>query len=98
GGVASSFGIHVARMAGMPDQVLVAAEHKLRSLESKVAGNPLQLSFFQMDDPLLLDIKHIIESIDIKSISPLDAFDTIRQIKNKLNGGKEDGIVSQKQK
>lgn len=98
GGVASSFGIHVARMAGMPDQVLVAAEHKLRSLESKVAGNPLQLSFFQMDDPLLLDIKHIIESIDINSISPLDAFDTIRQIKNKLNGGKEDGIVSQKQK
>ena len=65
-----------------------------KSTESK----HLQLSFFQMDDPLLLDIKHIIESIDINSISPLDAFDTIRQIKNKLNGGKEDGIVSQKQK
>ena len=105
GGVASSFGIHVARMAGMPDPVLVAAEHKLQSLEHKakivgqaaegasVAG-PMQLSFFQMDDPLLLDIKHIIENIDINSISPLNAFDTIRQIKNKLNGGKEDGIDS----
>ena len=98
GGVASSFGIHVARMAGMPDEVLIAAEHKLRSLESKVAGNPVQLSFFQMDDPLLVDIKHIIERIDINSISPLNAFDTIRQIKNKLNGGKEDGIVSDLQK
>ncbi len=98
GGVASSFGIHVARMAGMPDQVLIAAEHKLRSLESKVAGNPVQLSFFQMDDPLLIDIKHIIERIDINSISPLNAFDTIRQIKNKLNGGKEDGIVTELQK
>ena len=98
GGVASSFGIHVARMAGMPDEVLIAAEHKLRSLESKVAGNPVQLSFFQMDEPLLIDIKHIIERIDINSISPLNAFDTIRQIKNKLNGGKEDGIVSESQK
>ena len=98
GGVASSFGIHVARMAGMPDAVLIGAEHKLKSLESKVAGNPVQLSFFQMEDPLLLDIKHIIESIDINSISPLNAFDTIRQIKNKLNGGKEDGIVSPAQK
>ena len=98
GGVASSFGIHVARMAGMPDAVLIGAEHKLKSLESKVAGNPVQLSFFQMEDPLLLDIKHIIESIDINSISPLNAFDTIRQIKNKLNGGKEDGIVSSNQK
>ena len=98
GGVASSFGIHVARMAGMPDEVLVSAEHKLRSLESKVAGNPVQLSFFQMDDPLLIDIKHIIERIDINSISPLNAFDTIRQIKNKLNGGKEDGIASSDKK
>ena len=98
GGVASSFGIHVARMAGMPDEVLISAEHKLRSLESKVGGNPVQLSFFQMDDPLLIDIKHIIERIDINSISPLNAFDTIRQIKNKLNGGKEDGIVSSEQK
>ena len=98
GGVASSFGIHVARMAGMPDSVLVGAEHKLKSLESKVGGNPIQLSFFQMEDPLLLDIKHIIERIDINSISPLNAFDTIRQIKNKLNGGKEDGTVSSNKK
>ena len=109
GGVASSFGIHVARMAGMPQEVLHAAEAKLRTLESKEAaaapastasvhGSPMQLSFFQLDDPLLLDIKHIIESIDINSISPLNAFDTIRQIKNKLAGGKDDGNLSSNQK
>ena len=132
GGVASSFGIHVARMAGMPPAVLSAAESKLRTLESKdvpaavwrdpstalggAAGStsvmsgerseskqhssnqPMQLSFFQLDDPLLLDIKHIIERIDINSISPLDAFDTIRQIKNKLAGGKDDGTLSSNQK
>ena len=116
GGVASSFGIHVARMAGMPQAVLSAAENKLRTLESKdssaapgraaaaptaahsASGQPMQLSFFQLDDPLLLDIKHIIENIDINSISPLNAFDTIRQIKNKLAGGNSDGNLSSNQK
>ena len=116
GGVASSFGIHVARMAGMPDAVLHAAQTKLSSLEKRDPSTPLgmtkrvapdgsvsrhlspmQLSFFQLDDPLLLDIKHIIEKIDINTISPLNAFDTIRQIKNKLAGGEIDGdIVSNK--
>ncbi len=150
GGVESSFGIQVARMAGMPQQVLLGAERKLASLETgttaraagaaaaRAAGvaasaaaktgsgaaagaaevaagvaagaarvaagaarNPdsgLQLSFFQLDDPLLLDIKHIIEQIDINSISPLNAFDTIRQIKNKLDGGKENGDFSSAEK
>jgi len=106
GGVASSFGIHVARMAGMPQEVLYAAQKKLDSLENKTAGDPstspgttkgMQLSFFQLDDPLLLDIKHIIEKIDINTLSPLNAFDTIRQIKNKLAGGKDDGNLSPNQ-
>ncbi len=116
GGVASSFGIHVARMAGMPDAALNAAQEKLSTLEHKEAGGAsapagklrrsasaaspsgMQLSFFQLDDPLLLDIKHIIERIDINTISPLNAFDTIRQIKNKLAGGKDDGDLSSNQK
>lgn len=116
GGVASSFGIHVARMAGMPDAVLNAAQKKLSTLENKEAEDAsaharklrrvasaaspsgMQLSFFQLDDPLLLDIKHIIERIDINTISPLNAFDTIRQIKNKLAGGKDDGDLSSNQK
>ncbi len=116
GGVASSFGIHVARMAGMPDAVLNAAQQKLSSLENKetavaahsagktrrnasaAAPAGMQLSFFQLDDPLLLDIKHIIEKIDINTISPLNAFDTIRQIKNKLAGGDTDGDISSNQK
>ena len=114
GGVASSLGIHVARMAGMPREVLYAAQNKLDSLENKTAEDPstslgmtggssrgtakgMQLSFFQLDDPLLLDIKHIIEKIDINTLSPLNAFDTIRQIKNKLAGGKDDGNLSPNQ-
>ena len=115
GGVASSFGIHVARMAGMPPQVLAAAQSKLDSLERSASSAPssergesrhlraagaapMQLSFFQLDDPLLLDIKHILEKIDINTLSPLNAFDTIRQIKNKLDGGKDDGNLSPNQK
>ncbi|MCF0173474.1 MAG: DNA mismatch repair protein MutS, partial [Bacteroidales bacterium] len=112
GGVASSFGIHVARMAGMPQQVLSKAQEKLDSLENgspvavsaapsgnivtqkvssrNIGGTPMQLSLFQLDDPLLTDIKHIIEKIDINTLSPLAAFDVIRQIKSKLNGGLDD--------
>ena len=109
GGVASSFGIHVARMAGMPPEVLSAAQKKLDSLEKDSSASPgmteraaeqapMQLSFFQLDDPLLLDIKHILENIDLNTLSPLNAFDTIRQIKNKLDGGKDDGNLSPNQK
>ncbi len=114
GGVASSFGIHVARMAGMPAEVIDKAQKKLRTLEdapkpkpvaaqkfesaarpaaeivSSEPHAPMQLSFFQLDDPLLLDIRKIIEKIDINSLSPLNAFDIIRKIKNKLEG-KTDG-------
>jgi DNA mismatch repair protein MutS len=102
GGVASSFGIHVARLAGMPREVIASAEAKLRRLtqdseqqkqntralrEESVA--PVQLSLYQLDDPLLLDIKSIIEGIDLDSTSPLEAFDTIRSIKQKLSGGQK---------
>ena len=116
GGVASSFGIHVARMAGVPAQVVAAAEKKLRTLESEEkrqaaassygsgggAGNgnaggtlleepaaaPIQLSLYQLDDPLLAEIRDILEKLDLNSMSPLDAFDTIRAVKAKLGGGK----------
>lgn len=102
GGVASSFGIHVARLAGVPSQVVAAAEKKLRTLESEdkarpkngvtfleePAAAPVQLSLYQLDDPLLAEIRDILEKIDLNSLSPLEAFDTIRAIKNKLNGNK----------
>ena len=94
GGVAHSFGIHVARMAGMPSNVVVGAERKLRELEAgRSAGEtgaapsrrqqPLQLSLYQLDDPLLLEIKEQLRNADINRMSPLDAFDLIRELKKK---------------
>ena len=91
GGVAHSFGIHVARLAGMPSNVIVGAERKLRELEatresgtpSPQKQQPLQLSLYQLDDPLLLDIKEQLKNADINSMSPLDAFDLIRELKKK---------------
>jgi len=95
GGVAHSFGIHVARLAGMPSNVVVGAERKLAELEAaqkaeaqgtaapKSAQQPMQLSLYQLDDPLLLEIKEQLKSADINSMSPLDAFDLIRELKKK---------------
>ena len=75
GGVAHSFGIHVARLAGMPSDVVYRAEKKLRELEAaapdlsgeaRVAANTgVQLSLYQLDDPLLVDIKDELTRMDI---------------------------------
>lgn len=96
GGVAHSFGIHVARLAGMPEEVIKSAERKLKHLEmesgveergkkgSKSKESELQLSFFQLDDPLLIEIKEKLKSLDINTMSPLDAFDALRELKRKI--------------
>lgn len=94
GGVAHSFGINVAKLAGMPKSVVYKAQKKLHSLESgaekgaeKGAGKEnggIQLSLFQLDDPLLLDIRSELKKIDINTLSPLGAFDVIREIKKKM--------------
>lgn len=93
GGVEHSFGIHVARLAGMPTKVVRSAETKLKELEQKdktTSGKgssgetPVQLSFFQLDDPLLESIKDDLIDLDINSISPLEAFDLLRDIKKRL--------------
>ncbi|MDD2594239.1 MAG: DNA mismatch repair protein MutS [Bacteroidales bacterium] len=94
GGVAHSFGIHVAKLAGMPETVVRQAEKKLKSLEGskgneaksakKAESKPIQLSLYQLDDPLLLDIKDELKRIDINKMSPLEAFDTIRELKRKI--------------
>lgn len=154
GGVAHSFGIHVARLAGMPDDVVHRAEARLAELEANsgatdlpgsasgsVASAPaacdtidslsdsdakavrsdlpsgvgtktrrsagidvgsatftpktkksarstadsgVQLTLYQLDDPLLLEIKEELQNIDINQMSPLDAFDTIRRLKKKI--------------
>ena len=94
GGVAHSFGIHVARLAGMPSDVVYRAEKKLRELEAAAPDlsgerrlaepQGIQLSLYQLDDPLLLDIKDELTRIDINKMSPLDAFDTLRGLKKKI--------------
>ncbi|MBR6540002.1 MAG: DNA mismatch repair protein MutS, partial [Bacteroidales bacterium] len=103
GGVAHSFGIHVARMAGMPSAVIESAQRILNMLEGKDSAGEqvksgksvsvkkkkresdnLQLSFFQLEDPLLCDLRDSIKAMDINTMSPLDAFDAIRKLKEKL--------------
>ena len=100
GGSEHSFGIHVARMAGMPQQVLKRANSMLELLESKNEKisdlNPkvdkskkkeaapesgYQLSFIQLDDPTLLDIRDKLLDIDIDSLTPLEALLKLNEIK-----------------
>ena len=97
GGVAHSFGIHVARMAGMPAEVVRRAERVLKQLETsdpassaksgkrRVTQNEqsVQLSFFHLEDPLLISIRDELIGLDINTMSPLDAFDKLRSIKKK---------------
>ena len=122
GGVAHSFGLHVARMAGMPKQVLDSAEKTLSALEngsgitkngvsSAVSENgsdvatpykrkmtkpyntkegrvesdgSIQLSFFQLEDPLLSSLKEDLDSVDLNNLTPLQAFDVLRGLKEKM--------------
>lgn len=96
GGVEHSFGIHVARMAGMPREVVTGAERILRQLENSGAGkekkgkkitanqDAVQLSFFKLDDPLLIEIRDELREMDINALSPLDAFDKLRNLKKRL--------------
>jgi DNA mismatch repair protein MutS len=97
GGVAHSFGIHVARMAGMPKSVVTRSEEILKelekshnSLEKPVADiashrEGLQLSFFQLDDPVLKDIRDKLKKIDINSLTPIEALNKLNEIK-KITG------------
>ena len=100
GGSEHSFGIHVARMAGMPQQVLNRADEVLkqleeshgskeeRSIKKKPAQAGYQLSFINLDDPLLLDIKDIIIDLDINSLTPVEALMKLNEIKTMLTRGK----------
>jgi DNA mismatch repair protein MutS len=122
GGVAHSFGLHVARMAGMPRQVLESAEKTLAALEAEnshslapaapsvtsggveasskrkrntikphnvkegrvESDGSLQLSFFQLEDPLLSSLKDDLDKADLNNMTPLQAFDLLRSMKEQL--------------
>lgn len=94
GGSNHSFGIHVAQMAGMPKSVISRAEDILTTLENSHSGqaeeNSLkameipeqsQLSFFQLDDPTLVQIKEQIEATDINTLTPVEALLKLNEIK-----------------
>mgnify|MGYP003316552075 CR=1 FL=1 len=85
GGVAHSFGIHVARMAGMPAKVVASAQKTLSALEAGMpAESGVQLSLFQLDDPTLGAIRDALKDADINAMSPLQAFDLLRSLKEQL--------------
>ena len=105
GGVAHSFGIHVARMAGMPRQVIDSAQKTLDRLENEEASaskkpsiikphnvregrvesdGSIQLSFFQLEDPLLASLKEDLDAADLNNMTPLQAFDLLRSMKEKM--------------
>lgn len=96
GGTAHSFGIHVARMAGMPKEVVERAEQTLASLESKEAEaassredgktgkGAIQLSLFQLDDPTLSSLRDSLKKADLDNMTPMQAFDLLRDMKKEL--------------
>lgn len=95
GGSEHSFGIHVAKMAGMPQQVIRRANKILSKLEKshsseeltdkvKTLKDDLQLSFFNLDDPLLEEIKDEILSTDINTLTPVEALMKLNEIKRML--------------
>jgi DNA mismatch repair protein MutS len=98
GGSEHSFGIHVARMAGMPRSVVTRADEILKELEqghdrkelakpiADIAGHRegMQLSFFQLDDPVLKQIRDEILEIDIDNLTPVEALNKLYNIKKLL--------------
>jgi DNA mismatch repair protein MutS len=97
GGSEHSFGIHVARLAGMPEQIIHRADRMLHTLENAhsstelvKAGNlkhqmdDLQLSFFQLDDPLLEQIRDEIFNTDINTLTPVEALMKLNEIKKMI--------------
>jgi len=94
GGSEHSFGIHVAKMAGMPQTVIQKAQKILKKLEKDHSGEvlngikaekeELQLSFFNLDDPLLEELKEEIMNIDINTLTPVEALMKLNEIKRML--------------
>ncbi|GMN10732.1 DNA mismatch repair protein MutS [Croceitalea sp. MTPC9] len=100
GGSEHSFGIHVAKMAGMPQQVVQKASKMLKKLEKShsseelatnldAAQNEMQLSFFNLDDPLLEEIKEEILHLDIDTLTPVEALMKLNEIKRLLSKKKK---------
>ena len=99
GGSNHSFGIHVAKMAGMPNKMIDRAKEVLKQLENSHVGSnsskkvktkidveDMQLSFFQLDDPILEQIKEELINIDINTLTPVEALMKLNEIKKSVGG------------
>jgi DNA mismatch repair protein MutS len=99
GGSNHSFGIHVAKLAGMPSKVVERSKEVLAQLEKshskenltgaieRVANDAsMQLSFFQLDDPMLEQIREEILHLDINTLTPVEALMKLNEIKRLLSG------------
>ena len=99
GGSEHSFGIHVAKLAGMPKSIVKRSEQILTQLESSNSGdikagvadiadtrNGMQLNFFQLEDPVLSQIRDEIINIDVNNLTPLEALNKLNDIKKILKG------------
>ncbi|MBP5171337.1 MAG: DNA mismatch repair protein MutS, partial [Bacteroidales bacterium] len=104
GGSEHSFGIHVAKMAGMPQSIVNRANDILQQFENQGAGkgagtlsvkpvNSLasqregyQLSFFQLDDPVLSQVRDEIKNLDVNNLTPLEALNKLSEIKRIIKG------------
>jgi len=99
GGSEHSFGIHVAKLAGMPKSVVKRADTILLELEKShrkeemkektkdiaASREGMQLSFFQLDDPVLSQVRKEIENLDINNLTPVDALIKLNEIKKHLS-------------
>ena len=100
GGSEHSFGIHVAKMAGMPQSIVKRANQILKQLENdnrqgrvskhmpeaKTSQDGVQLSFFQLDDPVLSQVRDEIANIDVNNLTPLEALNKLNEIKKIITG------------
>ena len=101
GGSEHSFGIHVAKMAGMPKSIVKRSNEILKQLESEnrqegIGGKPVkaiasaaegyQLSFFQLDDPVLSQVRDEIKNLDVNNLTPLEALNKLSEIKRIITG------------
>lgn len=101
GGSEHSFGIHVAKMAGMPKSIVKRADDILKQLETDnrqqgISGKPMaevgetrggmQLNFFQLDDPILCQIRDEILNLDVNNLTPLEALNKLNDIKRIVKG------------
>ncbi|MDE7154479.1 MAG: DNA mismatch repair protein MutS [Muribaculaceae bacterium] len=101
GGSEHSFGIHVAKLAGMPRAIVKRADDVLHRMEKAAASSPaesvaainapaseggMQLSFFQLDDPVLAQIRDQILNLDINNLTPMEALNRLHGIKQIITG------------